>query len=272
MHWLTQTEDADVAILNGLEVKQVEESRGKVLQDVMKLYADQSICDYRLAVQFSGEAGLDFGGLTEDLFSSFWEATFDTYFEGDANKVPSIAPHQMSSCKAEVHALGRVLEHGWRLTKKLPVRLCEASLIAMLHGEDAVPVDVLDRSFLLFVSQFERDILCAAMEGTHSSPVEYQVAALMGLYQRFEIRCAPATTETKLQEHIHVKARSEFIFKPSCVLSWMRSGIDQAKLVSFKQSLPVNKIRNIYSELSPTNHKVTEHIKLECEDMGPEQQ
>ena len=69
----------EIAELDDLEFKVVNIRRSEILQDVMKLYQDKAICDYRLSVQFVEEVGMDCGGLTEDLFASFWEEAFDKY-------------------------------------------------------------------------------------------------------------------------------------------------------------------------------------------------
>ncbi|KAK3749048.1 hypothetical protein QZH41_006922 [Actinostola sp. cb2023] len=77
-------ENDEIAELDDLEFKVVK--RSEILQDVMKLYQDKAICDYRLSVQFVEEVGMDCGGLTEDLFASFWEEAFDKYFDGDVSR------------------------------------------------------------------------------------------------------------------------------------------------------------------------------------------
>ena len=55
------------------------------------------------------------------MLSSFWEETFNKYFDGDVSRVPFMSPQRISACKQEMKVLGRILEHGWRLTKKLPI-------------------------------------------------------------------------------------------------------------------------------------------------------
>lgn len=66
-------------------------------------------------------------------------------------------------------------------------------------------------------------------------------------------------------------AKSEFIFKPLCLLSWTRSGIAEEKLQRFKE-FSVNKITDIYSELTPTCDKVLQRIQPEMEDLRPSEQ
>ena len=107
---------------------------------------DPDIVKCRLNVHFFGEKGVNFGGVTKYFFTSFWEVAFQTYFDGDVVKVPLASPQKLPD-KPRMQALGRVLKPGWRLTGELQVRFCEASILAVLHGKDAVPNEALERSF-----------------------------------------------------------------------------------------------------------------------------
>ncbi|XP_020916898.1 uncharacterized protein LOC110254267 [Exaiptasia diaphana] len=175
----------------------------------------------------------------------------------------------MSQMSEEIlPALGRILEHGWRLTKNIPVQFCEASFMAMLHGEEAVPDDVLKRSFLWYVTQFERDVLCSILEG--NIVPDYKKDAVFGLYQRFAMTCLPAKSEEELLHHILTMARAEFIFKPMFFLSAMRKGIQDP--VVLQQELTTDKICKLYEDLTPTPGKVLKKLLKEHEDLRAEQQ
>ena len=141
-----------------------------------------------------------------------------------------------------IQALGRVLEQGWRLTRELPVHFCEASIIAVLHGEGAIPNEALERSFLWYISDFEREVLCSVLEGGKVD--DYKRDAVFGLNRRFSMQCLPATSQDELHEHILTMAYCKFIIKSMAILSYMRSGITD--LVSWKTSLTVQKIFELY--------------------------
>ena len=81
----------------------------------------------------------------QDTFSAFWEV-LDSYLDGDVVVVPYVPPHEMASCKDKMQVIGHVLEHGWRLCKVIPTRLCEASFIIIIHWADQVPEATLERS------------------------------------------------------------------------------------------------------------------------------
>ncbi|KAK3729313.1 hypothetical protein QZH41_011440 [Actinostola sp. cb2023] len=252
------------------EVKQVTVKRSTILHDALELYCDPHIVECKLNVTFKGEQGIDFGGVTEDFFCSFWEAAFAEYFEGDVVKIPLATPIKMSAISNSIlPALGRILEHGWRLTRKIPVRFCEASFIALVYGEEAVPNQVLKRSFLWYINQFERDILCSLLEG--EKVADYKKDAIFGLYQRFSMQCLPAKTEEALKEHIITMARAEFVFKPMFFLSAMRRGIGEDNLKALQKELPIDKISELYDELSPTCETVLQKLKKGSEDLRLEE-
>jgi len=76
---------------------------------MLKLYEDTSIMDCQLNVKFVGEVGLDFGGLTKDALTSFWDAALEKYFEGDVVKVPFVPPSEQFQNRPVFEKLGRIL-------------------------------------------------------------------------------------------------------------------------------------------------------------------
>ncbi|KAK3722360.1 hypothetical protein QZH41_003617 [Actinostola sp. cb2023] len=267
----SQNEQEEDEVDEDLNFKKVKVRRNHIVHDVLNLYRDDTFPDHKLNVTFEDEVGMDLGGLTEDMFSSFWEEAFQTFFDGDGVvKVPFVPPQKMVKSKDDMKMLGRILEHSWALTRKLPIQFCEASLIALIHGEEMVTNETLHRSFLWYVSQLEKDVLESFL--SDEKPDAFQNECLLSLYQRFGMQCTPGATNVQVKEHIIAMAQSEFIFKPLCLLTWMRDGINRKRLNKFKQSLPVQAIGALYSQLSPTTRKTIESLQPESSDLKPEQQ
>ena len=107
------------------QVYNVTIQRENILEELLQIYDNKSIVNDQLNVKFKGEAALDFGGVTMDLISTFWDAAFSAYFEGDTIKIPFVPPLKHQERKGVFPKLGRILYHGWRLTKQIPVRFCE---------------------------------------------------------------------------------------------------------------------------------------------------
>ena len=73
------------------------------------------------------EVGEDAGGLTKDLFSTFWEAAFKEYFLGDSIYVPFLPIHRLAD--SEVYqTLDRILTHAAALTGTIHKRLSRSSI------------------------------------------------------------------------------------------------------------------------------------------------
>ena len=67
----------------------------------------------------------------------------------------------------------------------------------MLHGEDSVPDEVFERSFMWYISEFERELIALVNKG--APLLEFKINALLGLYERFGMRCLPPTCKDKLK-------------------------------------------------------------------------
>ena len=87
---------------------------------------NMNITGLELRVKFDGEAGVDGGGLTRELFPVFRKSVENKLCEGSSIKVPMITPEYAS----HFFHLGRILSHGFVLTGFLPI--CLASFLCHL--------------------------------------------------------------------------------------------------------------------------------------------
>ena len=245
-----------------------EVRRSEIFKDVIKLYSDPSIILCKLSVRFRGESGLDFGGLTADMFSTFWGAAFNSLFEGDVVKIPNVPSKSMAQAKEQFCVIGRIITHEFLLNKKIPVQFCEASFTAALHGEDAVDNDTLLRSFMLYLTQFERDAINAVLSDATSSDLKQE--CLLGIYERFGMTCCPAKNKEELHQRIVGMARAEFVYKPLQFLLWIRQGMECHPEVALRQKLPLAEVRRLYEALVPNKERVLQSL-VHGEYLMPEQ-
>ena len=103
--------------------------------------------------------------------------------------------------------------------------------------------DMLERCFLLYFSQYERDVLAKALSAEMLAP--YQQDAILGVYQQYNMTCTVATAQEKLRNHVIMMARSHFLYQLMPTLMWMANGIPGNELQAFGTSLPVDRIRNV---------------------------
>lgn len=82
-------------------------------------------------VSFTGEEAVDFGGVSRDFFSGFWEEAYKKMFDGAALLTPA--------CHADVdvdqfEVLGRILSHGYLCCGFIPTRITFPVLAFALLG------------------------------------------------------------------------------------------------------------------------------------------
>ena len=101
--------------------KPIQVSRPSVFEDLLKYYEDDTMADSTIQVTFNNEKGQDYGGLTQDVFSAFWEQAFQKFFDGEVVKVPFVAPSELHQVRGTFEAMGRIFSHGFIITSAIPV-------------------------------------------------------------------------------------------------------------------------------------------------------
>lgn len=107
--------------------------------------------------------------------------------------------------------LGRILSHGYILTGTVPVKICHASLLAMLFGPEKVSENDLLQSFLSYITPWEKQMVDAGMKGLLIDLSQTQKDEMMGLFSRMGMRSAPAKSVVDFRKQVVDMARSELI-------------------------------------------------------------
>lgn len=63
------------------------------------------------------------------------------------------------------------------------MRFCEVFIIVVFYGEDVVLNEVLERLFLWYIFEFEREVFCSVLEGGKVD--DYKRDVVFGFYCRF---------------------------------------------------------------------------------------
>ena len=111
--------------------------RARLLDDTSSLYGGidmPSIVSSGLKVSFRGEMEEDAGGVTRDLFTSYWRGMLAEWFSGEAARVPCVPASRIGEGDAALLAAGRVLTHGLILTQSLPPQLSRVHLLTAYDG------------------------------------------------------------------------------------------------------------------------------------------
>ena len=234
-------------------VRVADVRRSEIFKDVTNLYSDPSILLSKLTVRFKGESYLDFGGLTSDMFSTFWEAAFNCLFEGAVVKVPNVPSQSMAKAWKQFSTIGRII----------------TCFTAALHGEDAVDDEAVIRSFLLYLTPYERDNLNTILSDSVTSDLTHE--CLLRIYERFGMTCCPAKSKQDLQRHIVGMAKVEFVYKPMQFLLWIRKTKEcQEVSLSQKRERALLEVKRLYEALAPNKNRVLQKL-VYYENLMPEQ-
>jgi hypothetical protein len=112
-------------------------------------------------VKFDKERAEDFDGVTKEVFSTFWEEFNAKFMKGSRYRSFHIAPSLLSNAD-DLKAYGRILEHGFKLTKYLPTFFNSAQLFMIVTGKEPSDELVL-KGFLSCVSMQDKDLIEKAL-------------------------------------------------------------------------------------------------------------
>ena len=132
--------------------EQIQVSRESVLPDLLRCYDNDDVVSSMIKVTFTDEEGEDCGGLTQDMFSAFWEEAFDMHFDGEEIKVPFVSPSNLHGARNTFEVMSSIFLHGFILTGAIPVWFCQSSVMGAFLGSQSIPGPVLLRDLLNHVS------------------------------------------------------------------------------------------------------------------------
>jgi len=194
--------------------------RTTIYEAVMKMYNQEEIAlEYPLFIKFTGELGIDEGGVQRDMLTAFWDEAYTRLFEGSTTVIPMIHSQMDMSTFT---TLGKVVSHGFLATGIIPDRIGLPSQLVALIGPDVklLPT-VLLNAFLDYISVAERELFKAAQEKTTFEP-DFS-SQILSVLSRFGCRVVP--TPSSLIAITENAARFEFCLKPAAALATMYSGI-----------------------------------------------
>ena len=249
----------------------IQVSRESVLPDLLRCYDNDDVVSSTIKVTFTDEEGEDCGGLTQDMFSAFWEQAFDMHFDGEEIKVPFASPSNLHVARNTFEAMGRIFSHGFILTGAIPVRFCQSSVMGAFLGSQSVPGPVLLRDLLNHVSEREAKVMSLAMSATEKESItDEQEDILFSVFARFAMRIAPLWGES-LKDQLIKLARYIFVLRPLCILQWMVDGVPKNHVDELWSQLNPSDFESLYESLKPSVPRVLQSLRTES-DLKPEEE
>jgi hypothetical protein len=234
-----------------------EIDRNDVYNDVLRLYEETSIIyECPIEIKFIDENGIDIGGVTRDMYSTFWEEAYGCMFEEVSAVILLIHPQtRMKSFET----LGKVISHGYLVCGHFPIKVSLPVILSILLGPGIdIPCAVLLDAFKDYINPYERDHLSELLTREES----YQCSSvLMNLLSRYGCRQIP--TFSNLCTILVDVARYEFLQKAGTAILLMHQSIPKEHQV-FWQNLGVHGIVHLYNNSSVSQEKVLKILTSDC--------
>lgn len=122
-------------------------NRANVMEDMLKLYEDSAVPLTGVKVEFLGEQGDDFGGLTKELYTLVWRRLSDDYFRGESAIVPFLPLYKHDDHVNDYIVIGRILSHTVALLQYIPPRISRCTLLTVALGSSQISENVLLEDF-----------------------------------------------------------------------------------------------------------------------------
>ena len=239
--------------------------RSHLYDDVLKIFSDERImCEYPLDIKFEDERAVDFGGVSRDMLSGFWEEAYRKIFDGCSLLTPVIHPQVNTQV---LLLIGRILSHGYLASSFLPVRITFPTLACIFLGPNAViSDDILLDTFPDCLSEYESGVVqeCLGYK-TNFDPKLHD--KLVGVLSRFGCREIPS--HLSLKDILIKVAQYEFIAKPLAAITMISTGIS-ALHASFWSNKSVEELHKLYLALTATSAKTVEIIEASCNNANEE--
>ncbi|KAL3881849.1 hypothetical protein ACJMK2_028241 [Sinanodonta woodiana] len=163
--------------LDDISVKTILLHRSNLQEEMLQYFKASDILNTTLKFKFVNECGHDADG----------ESFFLRNADGEVYRIPVLS---QDYGQEQWEAVGRILIKGYNEHKYYPISLAPAFFTAVVHGENSVTPQLLKDSFLLYISQSEKDVIEAVERGT-----QYDQDELHFLLDRFQCHKIPGQSE-----------------------------------------------------------------------------
>ena len=226
--------------------------RSRIYEDAIKAYKKTpELANYfNVFVTFAGEKAVDFGGVSRDFFSGFWEGAYVKMFDGATLLAPA--------CHADVdtdhfRVLGRILSHGYLCCGFLPTRVSFPVLAFTLLGLSVtISQETLVQSFSEFLTPVDRKTIALALDSPSQFSSDMK-SKVINILSRFGCRDMP--TPRNLGKLLASLAKHLFKSQPFAAISSMNEGIPDEHR-PFWQAICVEKLYQVFSAMTASPEKV----------------
>jgi hypothetical protein len=250
--------------LISMEQRHVVVTRTNIIEDLLLMYRDETILNCKLHVEFTGEPGDDFGGLTKEMFTVFWNEVTRQLFTGEHCVIPVSPLHRIKPDAWKFVSLGRILSHTMALTGNIPPNLSPAFLVSLIFSSD-VNEQCLLEDFLQFVTDREQKLLCKAMADFNGLSTN-EMDRLVSFFQAHRYLDIPRVGQIRNQ--LLTIAEQVMVQVPAPLCKQIRRGIPERHMDVFWAQLSIDHIRHLLLKQRPTPDKVADVIVSSVENIN----
>ena len=244
--------------------------RKDIIEKLLKIYWEHPhIIKHHLKVKYSKERGLDWGGLTRDMFSTFWDQITKpgphAYFKGNDVVVPSLPLHRMRKESWKFIAIGRILTHTAALAKFIPQKLSRSSYLSILFGSTINHKHNILKDFLKYLEEEDRRLVKKAIL-TFDQLTPEENEALIDFYSRNGLQVLPKAGDIKHQV-VNI-AEQQLLREPRDLHDLMGEGIPKEHFKAFWSNLSLDHITTQLRKQLPTGQDIISWT-VTPEDVSP---
>ncbi|XP_031333699.1 uncharacterized protein LOC116163743 isoform X2 [Photinus pyralis] len=232
-----------------VETKLLRLHRGKIFEELIKAFEDETFATYNLQVEMilpNGdiEIASDMGGVLRDALSEFWQDFYEKCTLGTTMKVPYIR-HDFGEIQWK--AVARIVVFGWKSQKYFPIRIAPIFMLSCL-GYDSPEEKSLIPNFLKYISESECELLKNAVDNFDDTNKDDLLEILSG----FDTKWLPS--KDNIKQLIIDIAHKEIIQKPSFVAKCIRPHLESV--------ITKDDLEKIYGDLEPTTKNILGKIEI----------
>lgn len=229
------------------------------MENLFDIYTDPTIVDSYLHVKMVDEQGSDWGGVSRDCFTSFWNEATEKYFLGNSVLIPYLPPHRLEE-EYKFRLLGRILAHSTAILGYIPVPLCKSVVMVTILDTTTIDENTLLEDFMLFLDRDDAGIIRLALTDFGSLSEEDR-DNLQGLFSRFDMGCL--IQASTFRDQLLKMARSELCLKPRSLCELIREGIPSIHYERFWSQLTIDHLQILNDRLKPTADKIIACLRMD---------
>ena len=239
------------------EAVHIEVKRGMILDSLLGFYSEECVALSRVSVKMLDENGLDCGGVTADMFTTFWDRAREQFFLGCDAVVPFLPNHRIGE-DTTFRVLGRILSHTVAVMKEIPIPMAKSAFVGMIYNTTDVAEEVVLEDFLLFLDAHDRRLVTSAISG-YDNLEKSQQEEISTIFERFEY--GAVLKKDNFIYHLKQMARHVVLLRPRTLLENMRTGLPAPHLEHFWSRFHLDSLTVLFRALQPTPERIINRIK-----------